>query len=246
MKRFFSILISIFVVFAVSAQNGNTSSASQSDLEQATPIVKTDWLRPFNSVKVDGPMNVVFTKTDSPESVRIIYDTKGYVDSKFKFEIDKKGTLVVSERSDSKRTSVTEVTIYYNSLSDIKIAHAKAEFTNKIERDILDLSVSGGAMVSLEIETLDVAIECTGQSRLSLTGSTKYLTMRASTAKVDCSGLSTVSSTIEGSNSADIRLVVSERLEATTSTGAKLLYKGHPVILRDHAVIFGGDIININ
>lgn len=246
MKRFFLILISCFVAFVASAQNNASSFTSPSAPEQAVPIVKTDWLRPFNSVKIDGPMKVVFTQTDAPESVRIIYDTKGSIDSKFKFEIDKKGTLVVSERPDPKRTELTEVTIYYNSLSDIKIAHAKAEFTEKIQRDILDLSVSGGAIVSLEIETLDVAIECTGQSRLSLTGSTKYLTMRASTAKIDCSGLSTVSSTIDGSNSAEIRLVVSERLEATTSTGAKLLYKGHPIILRDHAVIFGGDIININ
>ena len=246
MKRFFSILISIFVVFAVSAQNGNTSSALQSDLEQATPIVKTDWLRPFNSVKVDGPMNVVFTKTDSPESVRIIYDTKGYVDSKFKFEIDKNGTLVVSERSDSKRTSVTEVTIYYNSLREVKIAHAKAVFENEVDANIFDLIVSGGAMVSLDIKTLDIAVECTGVSRLTMKGSTKYLTMRASTAKIDCTELSLVSATIDASHSAEVRLTVTERLEATTSTGAKLLYKGKPTILRDHTVVFGGEIININ
>ena len=70
--------------------------------------------------------------------------------------------------------------------------------------------------------------------------------MRVSTAKVDCSQLSTVSTTVEASHSAEVRVVVSERLEATTSTGGKLLYKGTPIILRARNAIFGGDVININ
>jgi archaeosine-15-forming tRNA-guanine transglycosylase len=111
---------------------------------------------------------------------------------------------------------------------------------------MFDIGVSGGAMVSLYVKTLDLAVECTGVSRLTLNGSTKYLTMRVSTAKVDCSTLSTVATIVDASHSAEVRVVVSERLEATTSTGAKLLYKGTPTILRDHTVIFGGDIININ
>ena len=154
--------------------------------------------------------------------------------------------LVVSEKSDPKRTSVTDVVIYYHKLNEVKIAHAKAEFENVIQQDIFDLSVSGGAMVSIEVETLDIAVECTGVSRLTIEGKTKYMTMRASTAKVDCSKLSTVSTVVDTSHSAEVRVVVSERLEATTSTGAKLLYKGNPIILRDHTAIFGGDIININ
>jgi hypothetical protein len=55
-----------------------------------------------------------------------------------------------------------------------------------------------------------------------------------------------VSATVDASHSAELRMTITERLEATTSTGAKLLYKGTPTILRDHTVIFGGEIININ
>jgi hypothetical protein len=40
--------------------------------------------------------------------------------------------------------------------------------------------------------------------------------------------------------------MVSERLEVTTSTGAKLFYKGYPKILRDHSLVFGGEIVNNN
>ena len=246
MKRFVvTIIIAMMSIPAISAQ-GVTASANTTTNEQAVSIPKTDWLLPFNVVKIDGPMNVVLKEVGTAEECRITYDTKGNITSKFKFEVDKKGVLVVSEKHDPKRTSVTDVTICYNRLQEVKIAHAKAVFEDVVERGLFDIVVSGGAMVSLEIKILDVAIECTGVSRLTLGGSTKYLTMRASTAKVDCSNLSVVSATVDASHSAEVRVNISERLEATTSTGAKLLYKGYPAILRNHTVIFGGDIININ
>lgn len=244
MRRIF--IASIFAMLVVSASAQSTTSAPSTSVEQVVSLPKTDWLVGFNMVKIDGPMNVVFKRVDTPEELRITYDTKGNITSKFKFEIDRNGVLVVSEKSDPKRTSVTDITIYYNSLREVRIAHAKAEFEDTIETQIFDLAISGGAMASLNIKTLDTAVECTGVSRLTIGGDTKYLTMRASTAKVDGSRLSTVSSTIEASHSAEVRLVVSERLEVTTSTGAKLLYKGYPTILRDHNAIFGGEIININ
>lgn len=243
--------MSIFAMatLAVAAQNtthATATTAVTTTTEQVVSIPKTDWLMPFNSIKVDAPLNVVFKKVATDEECRITYDTKGNITSKFKFEVDKKGVLVVSEKSDPKRTSVTDVTIYYNTLREVKIAHAKAEFENRIEGTMFDINVSGGAIASLDVNTLDLAVECTGISRLTINGSTKYLTMRVSTAKVNCSALSTVATIVDASHSAEVRIVVSERLDATTSTGAKLLYKGHPIILRDHTAIFGGDIININ
>lgn len=249
MKRFIAIFVIILTIatstVAQPAINPNSVYAATAT-EQIVSMPKTDWLTPFNRIKIDGPMNVVFKRVSSTEGLRIIYDTKGNITSKFKFEVDKKGVLVVSEKSDPKRTTVTDITIYYNTLQEVKIAHAKAEFENTIESTMFDITVSGGAIVSLNVETLDLAVECTGVSRLTIDGSTKYLTMRVSTAKVDCSKLSTVSTIVDASHSSEVRVVVSERLEGTTSTGAKLLYKGNPIILRDHAVIFGGDIININ
>ncbi|MBO4935519.1 MAG: DUF2807 domain-containing protein [Alistipes sp.] len=234
------------VVSAQTTSTPTTVNAAQTPTEQVVSIPKTDWLTPFTAIKIDGPMNVIFKKVPTVEESRIIYDTKGNITSKFKFEVDKNGVLVVSEKSDPKRTSVTDITIYYHSLREVKIAHAKAEFEQSIEGTIFDLTVSGGAMVVLDVKTLDIAVECTGVSRLTLSGDTKYLTMRVSTAKVDCSKLAVMSATIECSHSSEVRVNVSERLEATTSTGAKLLYKGNPIILRDHTAIFGGDIININ
>lgn len=245
MKRLLIAMILAVVVFAASAQDTSTALNSTAT-EQVVSIPKTDWLTPFTQIKVDGPMNVVLKKVATVEECRITYDTKGNLTSKFKFEVDKKGLLVVSEKYDPKRTSVTDITIYYHSASMVKIAHAKAVFEEVVESPVFDLIVSGGAMVSLDVNTMDIAVECTGVSRLTLNGSTKYLTMRASTAKIDCTKLSVVSATVDASHSAEVRLTISERLDATTSTGAKLLYKGYPAILRNHEVAFGGEVININ
>ena len=244
MKRLVAILLLAMTGSIASAQvvQNNTTTST----EQVISLPKTDWLMSFKSVKINAPVNATFIKVPTDEEVRITYDTKGDMSSKFKFEVDKKGLLTISEKSDPKRVSVTDVTIYYNTLDEVKIAHAKATFENVIESKLFDITVSGGAMVSLNIKTLDTAVECTGSSRLTLGGSTKYLTMRVSTAKVDCSKLSTTSTTVECSHSAEVRIVVSERLEATTSTGAKLLYKGSPTILRNHDIVFGGDVINID
>lgn len=254
MKRVVLALIFCMMISSLSAQTVTpttsattaTTATATTVTEQLIPMPKTDRLNFFNSIKIDGPMNVVFERVESMNDVRITYDTKGCITSKFKFDIDRSGALVVSEKYDPKRTTVTDVTIYYNSLQSVKISHATAEFKDKLDRDLFDITVSGGATVSLAIETLDTAVECTGQSRLTISGVSKYLSMRVSTAKVDCSQLSTVATIVDASHSAEVRVLVSERLEVTTSTGAKLLYRGTPTILRNHAVLFGGDIININ
>lgn len=236
----------VLTIFALASFVAMAQTPVAPATEQVVSIPKTDWLTSFNRVKIDGPMNVLFKKVATAEECRITYDTKGNITSKFKFEVDKKGVLVVSEKFDSKRTSVTDITIYYNTLREVKIAHAKALFEETIEGTLFDLIVTGGAMVSLDIKTMDTAVECTGVSRLTLSGSTKYFTMKVSTAKVDCTGLSIVSATIDASHSSETRVTITERLDATTSTGAKLLYKGSPIILRDHTAVFGGEIININ
>ncbi len=247
MKRLLLISLFAMAVFGASAQDTPSAPTTETTpAEQVVSIPKTDWLTAFNKVKIDGPMNVILKQVEGENDCRITYDTKGNITSKFKFEIDKKGVLTVSEKYDPKRTTVTDITIYYHSLREAKIAHAKAVFENVVENTLFDLTVSGGAVVTLGIKTMDVAVECTGVSRLTLNGSTKYLTMRASTAKINCMDLSVVSATVEVSHSAELRMLVQERLEATTSTGGKLLYKGNPTILRDHTAIFGGEIININ
>lgn len=246
MKRLLLVVLMPLFVSVVSAQNTATAIPAATEQEQSVSLPKTDWLTPFYEVKVDGPIEITFKKVKTQEEARITYDTKGWLTSKFKVEIDKNGVLNIEERYDMKRNSVTEVTLYYADLRSVKISHAKAKFSEVMERKVFDVEVSGGADVLMSVKTLDLVVNCTGRSLLTLSGETKYLTMKVSTAKMNGAKLNTVASVVDVSHNAEVRINVSERLEATTSTAAKLLYKGAPVIVRDHTAVFGGDIINID
>ena len=243
MKRFVLLLMLAMMVGVASAQEVGNSTLTA---EQKRMPPKTDWLADFTKIKIDASVNLILRRVKEGEEVRIVYDTKGNLTSKFKYEVDKNGTLVISEKVDPKRLTVTDVVVYYKTLREVKIARATAEFESEVVASVFDLSVSNGATVVLSIKTLDAAVECTGTSSLVISGETKYLTMRVSTAKVDCGLLSTVSTTVEASHSAEVRVMVSERLEATTSTNGKLLYRGSPTILRNHNALFGGGITNVN
>ncbi len=249
LNRFFS-LFAIFAMTAAAASAQGVAApqgaVSQPQLEVVVLMPETDMLYPFSRLEIDGKMNVRLKQVAPGESVRITYDVKGCTTCKFKASVDKEGLLRIEERIDPKRTTVTDVTLYYSELTDIKVAHATAVFEQTISSRILDLAVTGGATVSLDVESLDMAVVSTGKSSLVLSGSSRYFKLTVSTAKVDASALKTVSAIVDASHSSEVRVTVSERLEAITSTSAKLLYRGRPEIVRGRTSLFGGDIISID
>lgn len=243
MKMCIAILSLLACVATVSAQTVATSSQP---VRQVVSTPKTDLLSSFSKLEINGPMRVTLKAAATAEEVKIVYDTKGDLTSKFKAEIDKNGVLRISEREDPKRLSVTEVTLYHPELTAVKIVRAQATFSSRITTNIFDLYVSSGAIVSMDIEALDVYVSCTGKSSLMLKGATRYLTMDISTATVEADELKAVSTIVEASHNADVRVFANERIEATTATSAKLLYKGKPSIVRTHTQLFGGDIVSVD
>ncbi|MBQ9138215.1 MAG: DUF2807 domain-containing protein [Alistipes sp.] len=207
---------------------------------------KTEWLSPFNKVVVDGYINVVFKHVDTDEGLKIVYDTKGSLTSRFRTGVDKNGVLQIIERADSKQlTMPTEVTVWYKNLDNISVARATATFEGVVESKLLDITVKAGAVVVMNINTLDAMVNCTGKSRLKIGGQSRYFDVDISTAKMDGLALQTVASNIDASHEAEVRIAVSERLEAVTATAAKLYYKGRPTILRNKNSLFGGEILAI-
>ena len=214
--------------------------------ERILSVPKTDLLSPFSKLEIDGPMSVTLKAAASDADVKIVYDTKGCTTSRFKASVNKDGALRIEERIDQKRDTNTEVTLYYRSLTDIRIMRATVVFDDEMECRMLDMTVASGAIVKLGVKTLDMTVECTGRSSMTLSGTSRYFRLNASSSVVDARHLNTVSSVIDASHNAEVRIVVSERLEATTSTAAKLLYRGRPAIVREHTSLFGGDIISID
>lgn len=239
-------LIAIFILAIVALPCYGQGPVQQSRPVAAVPVMaKTDLLAQFSQLDIDGPIRITLHKVATAEEVKIVFDTKGDITTKFKADVDAKGVLRISERPDPARTATTEVELYYTHLSSVKVARAQAVFKDALANDLLDVRISGGAIVTLPIEALDVDVECTGRSSVILSGTTRYLTMNVSTAKVDAAKFTTMATTVKASHAADVTVNVTERLEAATATSARLSYKGKPRILRNRTQLFGGDITAI-
>ena len=245
MRQLILTLIAMITVCLAQAQN-NAVTQDNTSAQSSVSLPKTDYLAPFEKIAVSGPIVVKFCRVTNPDDIKIVYDTKNNIASRFRAQIDRNGVLHLTDRFDTKQFPVTtDVTVYHTSLKDISINQATASFDSALDSRILDLSVSGGAVVTATIHTLDTYVECTGKSLLKLDGDSRYFKIAVSTAKVDAFKLSTVSLDVNASHNAEVRCTVTERLEAVTSTSAKLLYKGNPEIIRNRNTMFGGDILAI-
>lgn len=252
MKKRISILIMMVVCafMSVRAQQPQSAVAEQSQpasegasrLAAIASAPTSEWLGSFDKIYISGAMQVTLIRIPENEGPKIYFDTKGSVTTKFKYEVDKKGLLSVVETVDAKRTTVTEVKIYYRNLSSLTVAGANVTMEQMLDVDMLDLSVSGGATLQAKVDVLDLAVEVTGRSSVVIEGSARYMGLKVSTAKFDAVNLQTMATIADASHGAEVSLFVTERLEATTATSANITYKGKPSIVRVHSSLFGGEI----
>jgi hypothetical protein len=164
------------------------------------------------------------------------------VTSKFTVEVDREGVLKIRERYDPKRVGATEVKLFYNTLDDIKLSRADAVFEGTLKTSIVDIVLSNGAQLIANIDVKDIKIRISGECRVELTGHTLYQDADVATAKYNAIGLESVSTIVRAEHNAEVKVDATERLEAKSTTGGKILYKSTPDILRTEKSLFGVDI----
>lgn len=201
----------------------------------------SEWLTEFAEVSFDGPFRLTLEQVSDSEAPRIIYDTKGAYTSRFRAEV-RDGVLVVSERTESRRTTVTEVTVQCHALRRIRVKDVTLMTADTLRGQMLDLVVGGQASVEATLDVTDLQTELSGRSRAVLRGETRYLTLKASTGSVDAAGLGAMAVRAEASNGAVVAVCSSERLEARTSTNARISYAGNPSLIRGGAGFTGGEV----
>jgi hypothetical protein len=224
-------------------------SAQNDGANRLAAIISTprsEWIGMFDKINIVGHMQVTLIRMADGDEPRIYFDTKGSTTTKFKAEIDKKGVLNIIETVDDKRTTTTEVKVYFKDISSLSVAGANVAIEGTFERQMFDVSVSGGATLQANVDILDMSMIVTGCSSVVIKGASRYLGLEVSTAKIDASALQTMSTIVDASHGAEVSLFVTERLEATTSTSAKVSYKGDPMLVRSHSALFGGAITPIN
>lgn len=242
MNRIVPILALVLLAMPAAAQNPPAAA-----VPAYASVPRTEQVGDFSQVEIDGPIRVHMVAVADGARCRVVYDTHNSPTSKFKASVNKSGVLQISESTDPKRDSITTATVFYNSLTALKVSHADVHFDSVLKTRLFDLSVSGGATVKLhQVDMLDLCVECTGRSAVELKGSSRYFKIDVSTAKVNAAELNTMASTVNASHAAEVDVAVAERLEAVTSTGAKLRYRGRPDIIRNRTSLFGGEIIHVD
>ncbi len=227
--------IALLFSFAGFAQTIEPISLESSDTAQQ------EWLQSFSAVEINAPLNILFIRIPAAEAPKIIYDTKGAYTTKFRFDI-KNHVLRINEKADSRRPEQTIVTVYYNSLESLSLFDATASFREPIIADLFDLTIGSRAALTTTLDVKDLKMNVTGNSSATLDGSARYLTLDASTGKVDALNLVVMAARVNATSGASVMLDATERLEATTSTSGTVYYKTEPSIMRGGIHFMGGNI----
>lgn len=234
MKKFLLIAITSALSVCAQAQSVGTEDKSGERI----------WTSEFKSVDINAPVKVIFKRINDNDAPYATYDAHGRESSAFTAEVDKHGVLKIREKSDGKRTSITEVEVGYHDLEDIRIARADVLFRDTLDRATADIAVSDGAHIRAAVDMADLKICIANKCIVELSGDVRYLTADVSSSTLDASALRCMSCRIAASHKAEVDIDVDERVEAEVSYGAKIRYSGSPSIVRTNSSVFGGKIID--
>lgn len=208
------------------------ASVGQADNLPVSPTERSEWLTPFTEVEIDASVDILFVRTPDNKAPRIVYDTRGDSTTRFRAEV-KDRTLRIRERANMHRRDRTIVTVHYNTLEALRLTDAAVRFEGVLTARLFDLTVGARASVEAELDVQDLMMELSGEeSRATLRGETRYLTLFASTGTVDAAKLACTAARVTAKNKARVSVDAVERLEARATGGAKIDYKTEPKLLR--------------
>ena len=102
----------------------------------------------------------------------------------------KDGLLTVRLKPGMNGKGSADVTLYYDSLSSVKVSGANVSVAGVLSAVMLDIDLSAGATFGAELATKDTYMKVAGNSVANVTGTTKYFTLVAGArSKVDCRAL---------------------------------------------------------
>lgn len=207
--------------------------------EPADPMT-SQWLAPFTRVEIDAPADVRLIAVPASEAPRIAYDMRGK-QSRLRAEV-REGVLYVRERGASADDDPTRIEIRYNELTALDLVDARVQLADTLHTTLFDLTLDGRAYLRAALDVDDLAVELTGHSEAALTGRASYLTLFASTGIFDALALDNRSARVNVQGGATVNLRPDERLEAASSTGGTVRYRGTPRILRTKPGFMAGAI----
>lgn len=210
---------------------------------QESELLPTAPLKPFDKIYIDAPMEITLVKCDESKPLRITYDMGDNDPEKFKFLAKQGNTLSVTLPPNPKSMKPAKATIYYHSLSSLDIRGAKV-VVDKLEAKMLDIKINYQGSLDGNFIAEDIVMSVQSDSRVEISGSTKYLTLdAASRSKVELRALEITSAVVSTTSGAVVAINAGDRLEAKTGAGSVINYWGEPNILRVNKALMSGSLV---
>ena len=207
--------------------------------------IHADQMERFSRISLSGKLNVEFIPSGK-DSLSITL-TDSNVD-KFKWNVDKE-ELSMSLRPSSGGKGSAEIKLYYTQpVGAIAVSGSDVLIRDALKSSILSLNVGGGGKLTAQLECLDLDLAVSGNSAVSLTGTAKYLTVRATeSSKVNCRQLASVSVQADAGSVAEVFVWAAERAVMSAGYGATIFYRGKPLVVRTSVakIGLGASITNI-
>jgi len=198
----------------------------------------------FHGVSVSSGIDLYLTQKNSEEVVveaesdeldKIITEVEGGI---LKIYIKEKSWLSINWNNDPRKVYVSFKVL------DKLDASAGSDVVSQsaMKLDKLDLDASSGSDVKLELDANEITAESSSGSDISLKGKSSVLFANASSGSdIDAGELQSKKCRANVSSGADIRVYVTEELDASASSGGDIAYSGNPKT-KDINESSGGDV----
>ena len=208
---------------------------------------RSEWLPEFSEVKVEAAIDIRFVQVSDSEAPRIVYDTKGETETKFKATVDKHGVLTITERIQRDSRSKTVVEVYYHTLTSLDVSDAYVTFGQRVGQKMMKIEIGGGGKITAEMDVTDLEVGLSGKNtRAKFTGRARYVEIAASGGVVDASAMESMSVEATASYGASVTVRATERLKTSASTSATITYRGAPSIVKGRTAVLGGTVRSVN
>jgi hypothetical protein len=164
----------------------------------------------------------VVVEADSDDMDKIITEVEGGI---LKIYIKQKSWFNMNWNSDPRKVYVSFKTLDRLDAS----AGSDVESESVLKLDKLKLDASSGSDVEIELEANELNVDSSSGSDIKLKGKAVYLDVSASSGSdIDAGDLETKKCRANTSSGSDIRVNVSEELDANANSGGDISYTGNP------------------
>lgn len=203
-------------------------------------------LASFSRLRVEANMELTLVEAKEGDSPRIVYDLGDNDPEKFKFSVKGDKTLSITQIYNSRSVSVIRAKLYYNKeLNNITISRAKVYFGSNFKGSLIDIALYDEAEMRCTVDCDDMKLEVQSDSRMTLEGRSRYLSLDASSgARVELRSADILSMIVRSSHGAVVALNAGERLQVNASTGSTVKYWGTPLVLRVDKSLISGSLLH--